>query len=76
MRPPTAEALMTKLSAGGLPPGLSLFITTVEKELNRITLESTPRAVAAANAYILKKIEGVALKVQGCFTGMPVLGCA
>jgi hypothetical protein len=63
-----AEALMNKATSEGLPPGL--FLTAVERDLGRIKVEATPRAVAAANALILKKIEGVALKVQNCFTGI------
>ena len=63
-----AEALMNKATSEGLPPGL--FLTAVGRDLGRIKVEATPRAVAAANALILKKIEGVALKVQNCFTGI------
>jgi hypothetical protein len=63
-----AEALMNKATAEGLPPGL--FLPTVERDLARITVESSERAVNAANVLINKKVLGVALKVQSCFSGI------
>ena len=62
-----AEALLTKQAAEGYPPGL--FLQHIELELSKIRVEATPQAVAAANALILKKVEGAAIKLQGCFTG-------
>ena len=63
-----AEALMNKATAEGLPSGL--FLPTVERELSRITVDSSDRAVNAANVLINKKMLGVALKVQSCFSGL------
>jgi hypothetical protein len=63
-----AEALMNKATAEGLPPGL--FLPTVERDLARITADSSERAVNAANVLINKKMLGVALKVQSCFSGI------
>ena len=63
-----AEALMNKATAEGLPPGL--FLPTVERELARITVDSSERAVNAANVLINKKMLGAALKVQSCFSGL------
>ena len=63
-----AEALMNKATAEGLPSGL--FLPTVERELSRVTVDSSDRAVNAANVLINKKMLGVALKVQSCFSGL------
>jgi hypothetical protein len=63
-----AEALMNMATAEGLPSGL--FLPTVERELSRITVDSSDRAVNAANVLINKKMLGVALKVQSCFSGI------
>ena len=62
-----AEALLAKHAAEGYPPGL--FYQHAKLELSKIRVEATQQAVAAANALILKEVEGCAIRMQRCFTG-------
>ena len=62
-----AEALLARPAAEGCPPGL--FYQHAKLELSKIRVEATPQAEAAANALILKKVEGCAIRMQRCFTG-------